>query len=1350
MPDTSQSTPSLRAKASPGIGRHRQNKMAIPDRFRGEDDEEDVTGTDRNKPDYMHKSVYGLIGAHFPSFGLDRLPGLFEADGGSDSEGQTDSEGRATKVEAPFTATQSTSARTSLEEHRPQPAQPTKQRLVGAASNKRAVVKTVRHRTGSDDEEPMIESQILPSKEPAERNERSATITSDDNSEALFLDRKLQAKARTGTHTLSASPMHQPDTDNATKAKTDPAVTVANIFQLDSHEEVIREYDCWYLMNVLLPGYMYITSKHLCFFSYLQRKGDKVLKSGHLGKQGKHNPRFRRYWFTLKGDVLTYYVDATKPYYPNGSIDLRYAESAELMLEKGQEKKEETRLFTITNNVRTHYFKADSATSAQEWVKAVQRVIFRQRNDSDSLKITLSLDNIVDVAPSPMLGLATTIRVRSIDRRQSMAVDEYFFTFNGHNGDALSTLLEMTKDNEALAFAPDQKELKRSQGIAKSPLKRVAPARTRSRESLARSDHSESDQAPSSPELGEVDIMSASQMLTGDDAFGAPTLRGPQKSESGGKLKEAEAEADFVRFSDLSTAGRGITGASLALRERTLQAEMRVNRTPKAPAQPPTRPSNATLQASAQPKLVTLATPLQYAYGLANQVSNTTTRGLSYLGSSPKEYYSRFSDALAGGKRHYSEAEGLSVEDSIDDPESHLDTSEHERRFREHFGLADSEKLVAVFYCSLHRVLPLYGKVYIGTRSFCFRSLLYGTRTKLVVPFKDILNVEKEKGYRWGYPGMVVVIRGHEEIFFDFKSNGLRDDCVVTVLRTLDDAQSEDELTALTGDEKMDADAAAAEHALLMDARGGRYGTAGTESLVFDDPSVSVMDFKPKKGMRITCLTIGSRGDVQPYIALCKGLLAEGMKPRLATHLEFKEWVEKHGIEFVPVGGDPAELMKMCVDNGMFTPSFIWKASTQFRGWLNELMNSAYDACKGSDLLIESPSAMCGIHIAEALGIPYFRAFTMPWTRTRAYPHAFAVPGTKYGGQWNQNSYAVFDTVFWAVTSGQINKWRTKKLGLPPTSLGKMQPNKVPFLYNFSPSVVIPPLDFSDWVRITGYWFLDEGQNWKPPADLQAFIDKARKEEQKLVYIGFGSVTVNDSRELTRQVVDAVRKANVRCILSKGWSDRFDKDPSAPDVMLPDSVFLIRSAPHDWLFKQIDAAVHHGGAGTTGASLRAGVPTIIKPFFGDQFFFATRVEDLGVGLHLKKVTVNALGRALWVATHDERMRRKARRLGEKIRREDGVGTAIKAIYRDLEYARSLIKRHGLQTGFTTQDDAEEIESWTFIETESDVEVSTPGLEGSGMVGPFQQQQHQQRSWGLPSVAKGKVAGQGSLVRETGR
>jgi len=293
---------------------------------------------------------------------------------------------------------------------------------------------------------------------------------------------------------------------------------------------------------------------------------------------------------------------------------------------------------------------------------------------------------------------------------------------------------------------------------------------------------------------------------------------------------------------------------------------------------------------------------------------------------------------------------------------------------------------------------------------------------------------------------------------------------------------------------------------------------------------------------------------------------------------------------------------------------------------------------------------MGGIHIAEALRIPYFRAFTMPWTRTRAYPHAFTVPNDKQGGNYNYLTYLLFETSFWLAISGQINTWRRGRLGLPPTSLEKMQQDKAPFLYNFSPSVVPHPLDFPHWIHTTGYWFLDESTGYEPPKELTEFIAKARADGKKLVYVGFGSIVVEDSHALTQTVVDAVLKTDVRCVLDKGWSDRLSRyGDERPEVVIPPAIIQIKSAPHSWLFEQMDAAVHHGGAGTTGASLRAGLPTVIKPFFGDQFFSASRVEDLGVGIRLGTLTAPAFVKALGDITTDGRMIRKAMMLGKKIR-----------------------------------------------------------------------------------------------------
>lgn len=381
---------------------------------------------------------------------------------------------------------------------------------------------------------------------------------------------------------------------------------------------------------------------------------------------------------------------------------------------------------------------------------------------------------------------------------------------------------------------------------------------------------------------------------------------------------------------------------------------------------------------------------------------------------------------------------------------------------------------------------------------------------------------------------------------------------------------------------------------------------------------------------------------------------------------------------------------------------------------VNDILVSAWQACLDTpcDLLIEAPNAMAGPHIAEALHIPLFRAFTMPWTKTRAHPHAFLVPRTKRGGLYNLGSHVLFQQAYWQGISGLVNTWRKEKLGLPPTGLAGMQQERIPFMYNFSPEVVSTPLDWEPWVRITGYWFLDEGSSssFTPALALVKFIAKAREDGKRLVYIGFGSIVIDDAASFTEKIVQAVVRADVRCILSKGWSGRLDTAVSttakSASEALPNSIYAIDKAPHDWLFAQMDAAVHHGGAGTTGASIRAGIPTIIKPFFGDQWFFGQRVEDLGIGMCLHKIEVDELANALRHITTSVRMCERAKELGEKVRGEDGVKVAIATIYRHLEYARSLVRERdnnakgknairetseGLEEGWTLVGEKEEEE-----------------------------------------------------------
>lgn len=1119
-----------------------------------------------------------------------------------------------------------------------------------------------------------------------------------------------------------------PSVSDQSKEKKSPSLeeTLMKIFDLNEEEEVLAEYPCWLMQSVLLQGYMYITSKHVCYFAYLPKKSNTITKSGHLSKRGKSNPRYNRYWMVLQGDVLSYYDNPKQRYFPSGTIDLRAGISAAL------DKTKESLSFALTTHDRAYRFKADSAASAKEWVKTLQKVIFRSHNDGDSVKICLPLANIVDIEENPVLEWAETFKIRVVDNDETYAVDEYYFSFFSFGKDAFEVLKSLTDNSPASKLSgglisPSQRTPEPSSPllegvdlhphhtlpeVVKATLSPVIPSgsgsssarasgewsrkgfeprrsaelsrevgrisfthhsifdtddkrssstgRIESRSNNLDSRRSEEfsdsyvqslNRSDSSATLSTNEDPSASQILSRSDVFHSPTISRFSVSPD----RSSPRNVSHRRSS--SAHGKIIVGPTPAIQDQNIDA---------GDAHLTPRPSSDLLSAQQADSNTSLQqfmkNPLgQKAAGLAGYIRRKSGKMGSLISSESMNYVEKVSGMWSGVRKHYGEAQPTlgNEEEDLNDPD---EDDTHATRFRDHFSLPPSEKLQATYFGYLYRILPLYGKLYIGDRHFCYRSLLVGTRTKFILPLAHIENVTKERGFTSLQFALVVKIRGFEEIFFEFRSSDVRDDCAITLLHGMESVKQADRnQEELSPNTTHDAEAAKEEHKLLQQARSGAQELDLTSSknadepmdihpVMFDDPRASILNFKPTESLRITCLTIGSRGDVQPYIALANGLIAEGHKVKIATHAEFEPWIRGHGIEFSVVDGDPAELMQICVEHGMFTVSFMKEAASKFRGWIDDLLRSAWEACQDSDLLIESPSAMAGIHIAEALEIPYFRAFGMPWTRTRAYPHAFAVPNKRKGGAYNQLSYVLFDTLFWAGISGQVNRWRKTMLNLRETTLERLHPNKVPFLYNFSPSVVVPPIDYSDWVRVTGYWFLDEGRQWTPPAELSAFIKKARDDKKKLVYIGFGSIVVSDPVALTKAIIDSVLKADVRCILSKGWSDRLGGiDISKPELPLPKDIHQIKSAPHDWLFQQIDAAVHHGGAGTTGASLRAGLPTIIKPFFGDQFFFGNRVEDLGVGICMRKMNVSVFSRALWEATHSERMIVKARFLGKQIR-----------------------------------------------------------------------------------------------------
>lgn len=325
--------------------------------------------------------------------------------------------------------------------------------------------------------------------------------------------------------------------------------------------------------------------------------------------------------------------------------------------------------------------------------------------------------------------------------------------------------------------------------------------------------------------------------------------------------------------------------------------------------------------------------------------------------------------------------------------------------------------------------------------------------------------------------------------------------------------------------------------------------------------------------LNITMLIVGSRGDVQPFIAYALGLQKEGHKVRIATHELHREFVSSWNLEFFPLAGNPRDLMKLCVENDMFSYGFFKEGRKNFMVFIEELLESTWKACKeGTDVIIQNPPAMGGVHIAEKLEIPIFTAFTMPWTRTATFPHPFAIPSIPMGSGYNYSSYLAIEHAMWQPLRSKFNTFR-EKIGLPPILIGNggasiLHDRQIPHLYCWSPSVLPKPDDWPNYISVTGYWFLDSPEVWKPPEELVEFL----KNGSKPIYIGFGSVTVSNPDQFTQIIIDALTKTKQRAILVKGWG-------GIANIQYPNNVFAIDSVPHDFLFPLMAAVIHHGGAG---------------------------------------------------------------------------------------------------------------------------------------------------------------------------
>jgi len=415
--------------------------------------------------------------------------------------------------------------------------------------------------------------------------------------------------------------------------------------------------------------------------------------------------------------------------------------------------------------------------------------------------------------------------------------------------------------------------------------------------------------------------------------------------------------------------------------------------------------------------------------------------------------------------------------------------------------------------------------------------------------------------------------------------------------------------------------------------------------------------------MRIALIASGSRGDIEPYLALGKGLQQAGHVVRFIAHENFGELVTAHGVEFWPIAGNTQDVaqspeMRKLLEKG----NFIAIMAEMRKGAQDNALaftQGGLAACEGMELIIGGLAGMfIGVALAEKLNIQFMQAHYIPFSPTREYPHAlFPSLPAFLDGTMNRISYPLAQQMMWQGFRSADTIARQQVLGLRKAPFwGPYRDDRFtqnPILYGYSPAVIPIPSDWDDKAQVTGYWFLDSVDDWTPPADLLEFLQAGAPP----VYIGFGSMSMRNPEATAQLIMQALARTQRRAIMLSGWGGLRSTD-------VPDSVFTIDSAPHAWLFPRMAAVVHHGGAGTTSAGLRAGVPSIIVPFFADQPFWGQRVADLGVGpasIPFKRLTADRLAQAIQIAVTDQAMRQRAAELGERIRAEDGIARAAAVI-----------------------------------------------------------------------------------------
>jgi sterol 3beta-glucosyltransferase len=370
--------------------------------------------------------------------------------------------------------------------------------------------------------------------------------------------------------------------------------------------------------------------------------------------------------------------------------------------------------------------------------------------------------------------------------------------------------------------------------------------------------------------------------------------------------------------------------------------------------------------------------------------------------------------------------------------------------------------------------------------------------------------------------------------------------------------------------------------------------------------------------VRITVFASGSRGDVQPFVALAMALSDAGHEVLVAAPKNFRPLVETRGVAFHPFSVDVDEVMRSDVGRSWLGHSShspvleVRLVSQMVEEWAEQMAAESIALAGTADVFV---SGVMTLDVVDALvqagGGRHVIALLSPFHASRDGNVGLQSPRPGRISYVNRLAGVATEGAL-AYGFGSPGVAARRALGLPLGKLPRLGGNYrralrgTPTVVGASTQVVPPPADWPQWVATTGYWHLPALQGWEPDPALANFLAMG----ERPWYVGFGSMSTRDPGGTLDTIASGLRLAGRRGVVHSGGADLGGGSGLTEGN---DHVLLVDDVPHDWLFPQVAGVVHHGGAGTTAAGLRAGVPTGVVPHIGDQPYWGRRVCELGLG-----------------------------------------------------------------------------------------------------------------------------------------